>query len=309
MPVQAAAREPLAHERSTLEAFGFQLLAGGGAGAISKTCVAPAERVKVIAQVDATGRTPFVIARAIINEQGVPAFWRGNGVNVVRIIPNAAIKFSCNDAYKRLLTPEGGDPRNLPVAQKLLAGSSSGVTMTMLTYPLDVARTRVTADMAGSNGQRQFHGLVDCLTKTARAEGAGGLFKGLGPSVASIIPYVGIGFTLYDELKILAAMLGSGEGGGGDPSMAVRLLCGAGSGVGAQTFTYPIDTVRRRIQVDGQLGQPKIYTGAVDCAVKLFGQGGIRAFYRGLAINAAKTAPGAAIQFCAYDFLKEHFSA
>ena len=51
--------------------------------------------------------------------QGVLAFWRGNGVNVLRIIPNAAIKFSCNDAYKQMLAPPGSDPRSLPIAYKV----------------------------------------------------------------------------------------------------------------------------------------------------------------------------------------------
>ena len=39
-----------------------------------------------------------------------------------------AIKFSCNDSYKQMLAPAGSDPRQLPVAFKLLAGSLSGVT-------------------------------------------------------------------------------------------------------------------------------------------------------------------------------------
>ena len=37
-----------------------------------------------------------------------------------------AIKFSCNDSYKQMLAPAGSDPRQLPVAFKLLAGSLSG---------------------------------------------------------------------------------------------------------------------------------------------------------------------------------------
>ena len=58
------------------------------------------------------------------------------------------------------MAPRGADPRKLPVWSKLLAGSASGVSMTLLTYPLDLARTRVTADMAASGTTRKFGACV-----------------------------------------------------------------------------------------------------------------------------------------------------
>lgn len=124
-----------------LQTFALQLVSGGGAGAISKTAVAPIERVKVILQVErGTGSGAVSVAATILRTQGVLAFWRvgwpaclclptipaeeetslwvtnccwvacacpcrdgqGNGVNVLRIIPNAAIKFSCNDSFKSM---------------------------------------------------------------------------------------------------------------------------------------------------------------------------------------------------------------
>ena len=88
---------------AALQTFGLQLVSGGGAGAISKTSVAPIERIKVLLQVEKGSSSGFTsIARNILRTQGPLAFWRGNGVNVLRIIPNAAIKFSCNDAYKTM---------------------------------------------------------------------------------------------------------------------------------------------------------------------------------------------------------------
>lgn len=130
-----------------------------------------------------------------------------------------------------------------------MAGSCSGVTMTLVTYPLDLARTRVTSDMAALQSERNFLGLSDCLKQTVRTEGAAALYKGLIPSLGSIIPYVGIGFTAYDEIKLMLASRGGHDNGGGGLGFAGRLAAGAGSGVFAQSITYPIDTVRRRMQV------------------------------------------------------------
>ena len=75
--------------------------------------------------------------------------------------------------------------------------------------------------MSGSGEARRFNGLYDCVRKTAKAEGVGGLYKGLGPSLISIAPYLAIGFTMFDELKIIFGTkrrrrgLGRGGGGGG----------------------------------------------------------------------------------------------
>lgn len=41
-------------------------------------------------------------------EEGVLAFWKGNGANVIRIFPYSAAQLAANDTYKRLLEPEGG---------------------------------------------------------------------------------------------------------------------------------------------------------------------------------------------------------
>eukprot|EP01052_Picozoa_sp_SAG31_P032868 SAG31_NODE_3650_length_4028_cov_1.617205_3_plen_162_part_00 len=152
------------------------------------------------------------------------------------------------------------------------------------------------------------------MWKTAKAEGLRGLFKGLAPSLTSIMPYVGIGFTMYDELK-LRLRPAEDSARSQELSFGGRLFCGSVSGVVAQSITYPIDTVRRRMQVrrnrtlvrgvlifirlrkvDGMMGNACEYRGAVDCARKLLQQGGASIFYRGLAVNAAKTTPGAAIQ-------------
>jgi hypothetical protein len=98
---------------AALQTFGLQLVSGGGAGAISKTSVAPIERIKVILQVErssGSGSGAVTVARTILRTQGARAFWRGNGVNVLRIIPNAAIKFSCNDVFKGMYVRTAAAP-------------------------------------------------------------------------------------------------------------------------------------------------------------------------------------------------------
>jgi solute carrier family 25 (mitochondrial phosphate transporter), member 23/24/25/41 len=89
-------------------------LAGGVAGAVSRTATAPFDRLKIVMQVSVFQRVRIVDAtnslqylgsrrrfsvwngyRYLINEGGVRSLWRGNGVNVLKIIPETALRFAC----------------------------------------------------------------------------------------------------------------------------------------------------------------------------------------------------------------------
>lgn len=76
----------------------------------------------------------------IFREEGVLAFWKGNGVNIVRIFPYAAAQLSTNDFYKRLLADDSG---SLTIPRRLLSGACAGMTATALTHPLDTLRLRL----------------------------------------------------------------------------------------------------------------------------------------------------------------------
>ena len=79
-------------------------------------------------------------------------------------------------------------------------------------------------------------------------------YKGLGPTLVSGAPYVGIQMSFFEVFKRLA----SDAIGGGEPSMLLKLVLGASAGVTAQTITYPGDVVRRRMQTDGINGKARM---------------------------------------------------
>ena len=82
------------------------------------------------------------------------------------------------------------------------------------------------------------------------------------------------------------------------------ILGGAVSGLGAQTITYPGDTIRRRMMTNGIHGNPRVYLNSWDCCNQIMMKEGIIGMFRGWSTNAIRCIPGAAIQFSAYEFLK-----
>jgi solute carrier family 25 (adenine nucleotide translocator) protein 4/5/6/31 len=71
----------------------------------------------------------------------------------------------------------------------------------MFVYPLDFVRTRLGADLGKGPAERQFNGVMDCLSKVVKSDGVSGLYRGLTISVLGIIPYRAAYFGLYDTGK------------------------------------------------------------------------------------------------------------
>ncbi|ETI54421.1 hypothetical protein F441_02723 [Phytophthora nicotianae CJ01A1] len=273
-----------------------QMAAGGGAGIVAKTVVAPFERVKIVCQ---TGESVGMLqtTRSIFVSEGVFGFWRGNMAACVRVVPHKAVLFAFSDFYKdvfRSMDPSG--QHKLPAWGPFVSGSLSGFTASIITYPLDLIRTRVSGQI-GAN--LVYSGIAHTFMRTLREEGPRALFRGIGPTLFGALPYEGIKFGSYD---ILTSLLPEDI----DPKadFAGKILCGGGAGVLATIFTYPNDTVRRRLQMQGAGGAARQYKNAWDCYVKLARNEGWTVYYRGLTPTLVRAMPNMGVQFATYDFLK-----
>ena len=92
--------------RPVLAAF----LAGGVAGAVSRTAVSPLERLKILFQIQSRGREEYnmSVAKGLVKmwrEEGWRGLMRGNGTNCIRIVPYSAVQFGSYNFYKRVRRP------------------------------------------------------------------------------------------------------------------------------------------------------------------------------------------------------------
>merc|ERR1712142_1067424 len=168
--------------------FKQNFVAGGISAAVSKTAVAPIERVKLLLHVQAVSKQLTEAQKykgmvdcfvRIPKEQGFGAFWRGNLANVIRYFPTQALNFAFKDTYKQLFL-SGVDKKTQfwrYFAGNLASGGAAGATGLCFVYPLDSARTRLAADV-GSGKAREFTGLGNCLTTIAKRDGVKGLYQG-----------------------------------------------------------------------------------------------------------------------------------
>ncbi|XP_070556068.1 ADP/ATP translocase 3-like [Ptychodera flava] len=286
--------------------FCKDLIAGGTAAAISKTAVAPIERVKLLLQVQAASTQISVdkqykgivdCFKRVVKEQGTLSLWRGNLANVIRYFPTQALNFAFKDKYKKMFL-SGVDKKAhfwRFFFGNLASGGAAGATSLCFVYPLDFARTRLAADIGKGAADRQFKGLGDCLVKTVKSDGMKGLYRGFGVSVQGIIIYRASYFGCYDTAK---AMLPTGFQRNIFVSWMVAQTVTVASGV----VSYPFDTVRRRLMM--QSGRKDVlYKGTIDCWKKIFQNEGPGAFFKGAFSNILR-GTGGALVLVLYDEIK-----
>nr|XP_042141254.1 ADP/ATP translocase 2-like [Peromyscus maniculatus bairdii] len=230
--------------------FAKDFLAGGVAVAISKTAVAPIERVKLLLQVQHAskqitadkqykGTIDWVVR--IPKELGVLS----SGVvtwpaNVIRYFPTQALNFAFKDKYKQIFLV-GVDKRTQfgsYFAGNLASGGAARATSLCFVYRLDFARTRLAADVGKAGAEREFKGLGDCLVKIYNSDGIRGLYQGFNVSVQGIIIYRAVYFGIYDTAKGMLP----------DPknthSFIIWMIAQSVTAFAGLT-SYPFDTVRR----------------------------------------------------------------
>lgn len=171
------------------------LIAGGVAGAASRTATAPLDRLKVTLQVQTTHAAIGPAVKKIWSEGRFLGFFRGNGINVLKVAPESAIKFYSYEMLKNVI---GGDDGNIGTPGRLLAGGLAGAVAQTSIYPMDLVKTRLQTYVCD-------RGSVPSLSKLSRdiwvQEGARAFYRGLVPSLLGIIPYAGIDLAAYEALK------------------------------------------------------------------------------------------------------------
>ncbi|XP_030480727.1 uncharacterized protein LOC115697747 [Cannabis sativa] len=283
-------------------------LAGGIAGAFSKTCTAPLARLTILFQVQgmhsnvATMSKPCIWHEAsrIVKEEGYRALWKGNMVTIAHRLPYSSVNFYAYERYKNFLKSVIGENYkgnvNTEPLVHFVAGGMAGMTAASVTYPLDLVRTR----LAAQRNVIYYKGMWHAFHTICRDEGFWGLYKGLGPTLLGVGPSLAISFSVYEALR-----KHWNSHRPNDSTAVVSLTCGGLSGIASSTATFPLDLVRRRMQLEGAGGRARVYNTALFGTFKhIFKNEGLRGLYRGILLEYYKVVPGVAIVFMTYETLQ-----
>ncbi|SCV73638.1 BQ2448_6068 [Microbotryum intermedium] len=309
------------------------LLAGGLAGAVSRTATAPFDRLKVYLITSPSTLQPIppryvpslgspeaaapsrptkkvrrgkgsipAAVRAIWRQGGGPAaFWTGNGLNVIKIFPESAIKFLSYESAKRVFAQYWDrvpDQTMISNSSRFVSGGIGGVLSQFVIYPIETLKTRV---MSSTGGEHKGNALIFETAKNIWRKGGVKLyFRGLPAGLIGVFPYSAIDMSTFEGIK-LAYTKWAGEEPGIPGSLAFGALSG---GVGA-TSVYPLNLVRTRLQAQGTPAHPQTYTGVCDAARKCYQREGWRGFYKGLTPTLVKVVPAVAISYAVYDASKK----
>ncbi|KAJ5946239.1 hypothetical protein N7454_003078 [Penicillium verhagenii] len=284
-------------------------MAGGVAGAVSRTIVSPLERLKILLQIQSVGREEYKLSiwkglRKMGREEGWRGFMRGNGTNCIRIIPYSAVQFGSYNFYKTFAESPGGD---MSPARRLVCGAAAGITSVTFTYPLDIIRTRLSiqsasfADLGNRDPTQKLPGMYTTMVSIYKNEGGTiALYRGIAPTVVGVAPYVGLNFMTYESVRTYLT-----PDGEKNPSSWRKLLAGAISGAVAQTCTYPFDVLRRRFQINTMTGMGYQYKSIWDAIRVIVADEGLRGLFKGIGPNLLKVAPSMASSWLSFELTRD----
>jgi len=224
----------------------------------------------------------------------VKALWKGNIPAGRLYLCYGGIQFACYRTFAQALHTL---PYPIPhSAESFIAGAVAGGIATATTYPLDLLRTR----FAAQGNDKIYPSLLSSVREISQKEGARGFFQGISAAIVQIVPYMGLFFATYETLRIpmgrLNLPLGSGDA-----------VTGVFASITAKAGVFPLDLVRRRLQVQGPTRLKYIHTnipeykGVWRTMRTIYQAQGITGLYRGLSVSLIKAAPASGITMWTYE--------
>ncbi|KAI9902430.1 hypothetical protein N3K66_001782 [Trichothecium roseum] len=293
------------------------LIAGGGAGMMEALVCHPLDTIKVRMQLSRRARQPgapkrgFIKTGAEIVRKETPlGLYKGLGAVLTGIVPKMAIRFTSFEAYKQGLA----DSSTGSVSGKatFLAGLAAGVTEAVaVVTPMEVIKIRLQAQhhsMADPLDIPKYRNAAHALYTVVREEGPGALYRGVSLTALRQGSNQAVNFTAYSYFKDWLKAFQPQYEGTNLPSWQTTLI-GLVSGAMGPLSNAPIDTIKTRLQKTPAEPGTSAWTRIVRIASDMFKQEGFHAFYKGITPRIMRVAPGQAVTFTVYEFLKEKLEA
>ncbi|XP_016312121.1 LOW QUALITY PROTEIN: calcium-binding mitochondrial carrier protein Aralar2-like [Sinocyclocheilus anshuiensis] len=180
-------------------------------------------------------------------------------------------------------------------AYRFTLGSMAGALGATAVYPIDLVKTRMQNQRSSGSfvDELMYKNSIDCFKKVVRYEGFFGLYRGLVPQLLGVAPEKAIKLTVNDFVR------GKTMKKDGSVPIPAEILAGGCAGGSQVIFTNPLEIVKIRLQVAGE-----ITTGPRVSALSVIRDLGFFGLYKGAKACFLRDIPFSAIYFPCYAHTK-----
>ncbi|RCI14850.1 hypothetical protein L249_6513 [Ophiocordyceps polyrhachis-furcata BCC 54312] len=272
------------------------------------------DTIKVRMQLSRRARMPGAPKRgfirtglSIVQKETPLGLYKGLGAVLTGIVPKMAIRFTSFEAYKQVLADK--QTGKVSGTAVFVAGLAAGVTEAVaVVTPMEVVKIRLQAQhhsMADPLDIPKYRNAAHALYTVVREEGVGALYRGVSLTALRQGSNQAVNFTAYAYFKDALRKMQPGlEASSPLPSWQTTII-GLVSGAMGPLSNAPIDTIKTRLQKTPAEPGVGAWSRIVRIASDMFKQEGFHAFYKGITPRIMRVAPGQAVTFTVYEFLKD----
>ncbi|MCJ1227618.1 hypothetical protein MMC12_004274 [Toensbergia leucococca] len=289
------------------------LIAGGGAGMMEALACHPLDTIKsieILRKAQVKRRGFYTTGKDIVKRETPLALYKGLGAVMSGIVPKMAIRFTSFEWYKQFLANK--ETGVVTGQATFLAGLAAGVTEAVaVVTPMEVIKIRLQAQhhsMADPLDIPKYRNAAHALYTVLKEEGIGAIYRGVSLTALRQGSNQAVNFSAYTEFKSFLQDIQPAYHDKDLPSYQTMFI-GLVSGAMGPLSNAPIDTIKTRLQkTPAQPGETAI-SRITAIASSMFKQEGYRAFYQGITPRIMRVAPGQAVTFTVYEYLKEKLEA
>lgn len=291
--------------------------AGGLSGALGRAIFQPLDVAKIRLQLQvesSVGRKYTGLVNLMLTlprEEGFRSLWKGHVPAQLLSVTYGLSCFLAFETSTRIIYDRGNNwshSNKLKPVAHFISGSIGGCAGTLISFPFDVIRTRVVAQ---PESNKMYKSTLDAAVHLHREGGLRAFYKGLTPSIAAIAPQTGLQFGFYSLFnQVLERLVTAHDDVLGHEVMTIlgSISCGGLAGICAKVSVYPMDTVKKRLQISGWtgrqgLGETITYKGAIHCIKDIVRREGFRGLYKGIGPALVKAAASSSLNFWFYEHI------
>ncbi len=295
-------------------------MAGLMSGVLTRSVVQPLDvfKIRYQLQTEAQSKAKYQsigqAVKTVLKEEGISALWKGHMAAQYLSAVYMMAQFYGVDVFTRQVYTwfpklnESGYSRTFVVSFGGLAGATFATTVS---FPMDVVRTRVVAQSTTNLSDPKalyYKSTPNAILTIVKREGFFGLYKGYLPQLLSMGPTSAIQFACYSTFTELYYYYLKNKT---ELTIFEKFQCGAMSGAVGKTVVYPLDTIRKRLQVQGfaegrkALGETRTYNSMRHCIATMFKEEGMRGFFKGYVPGITKALVASGLYFSLFEFFKK----